>query len=76
MVEAWTSPTDRGKVWSDSEQTDAMCMVGLERNHYERLPPGKTIDYDLYCQQLMRLKKGVEIIGRPWCSTMTTPDRT
>ena len=32
MVEAWTSPTDRGKARPDLEQSDAMCMVGLERN--------------------------------------------
>ncbi|GBP89443.1 Mariner Mos1 transposase [Eumeta japonica] len=28
--------------------------------HYELLPPGKTINSDLYYQQLMRLKKEVE----------------
>ena len=33
MVEAWTSPTNRGKAVPDSEQSGAMCMVGLERNH-------------------------------------------
>ena len=30
--------------------------------YYELLPPGKTIGSDLYCQQLMRLKKAMEKI--------------
>ena len=33
MVEAWTSLIDRGKGQPDSEQSDAMYMVGLERNY-------------------------------------------
>ncbi|KAJ0172890.1 hypothetical protein K1T71_011066 [Dendrolimus kikuchii] len=28
--------------------------------HYELLPPGRTIDSELYCEQLMRLKQKVE----------------
>ena len=32
--------------------------------HYELSPPGKTIDSDLYCQQLMKLKKLWRKTGR------------
>ena len=32
MVVAWTNPTNRGKARPDSEQSDAICMLGLERN--------------------------------------------
>ena len=39
MVEAWTSPTDRGKAQPDSEQNVAMCMVGKKRNHPKRMIP-------------------------------------
>ena len=57
MVEAWIRPTCRGKARPDSEQSDAMRMwwdwKGIV---YEFLPLGKTIDSDLYCQQLMKLK--------------------
>ncbi|GBP76075.1 hypothetical protein EVAR_46943_1 [Eumeta japonica] len=36
-------------------------MIELEGHYYkELLPPGKTMDSDLYCQQLMRLKQEVE----------------
>lgn len=28
--------------------------------YYELLPPGKTVDSDLYCQQLMRLKQSIQ----------------
>ncbi|KAL0895718.1 hypothetical protein ABMA27_011790 [Loxostege sticticalis] len=28
--------------------------------HYELLPPGRTIDSELYCEQLMRFKQKVE----------------
>ncbi|CAH2243567.1 jg12878 [Pararge aegeria aegeria] len=28
--------------------------------HYDLLPPGRTIDSELYCEQLMRLKQEVE----------------
>ncbi|GBP35293.1 Histone-lysine N-methyltransferase SETMAR [Eumeta japonica] len=41
-----------------------MCVVVLEVIiHYELLLPGKTINSDLYCQQLMRLKQEVENNG-------------
>ncbi|GBP88584.1 hypothetical protein EVAR_68614_1 [Eumeta japonica] len=30
--------------------------------HYELLPPSKTINSDVYCQQLMKLKEEVEKI--------------
>jgi len=31
-----------------------------KRIHYELLPPGKTIDSDLYYRQLMRLKRSIK----------------
>lgn len=36
-----------------------MCLVRLEV-HYELLPPSKTIDFDLYCQQLTSSKQVIE----------------
>ncbi|GBP71242.1 Mariner Mos1 transposase [Eumeta japonica] len=35
--------------------------------HYELLPPGKTINSDLYCQQLMRLRHNAT--SRPYLAT-------
>ncbi|GBP83024.1 Mariner Mos1 transposase [Eumeta japonica] len=38
-----------------------MCMVGLEGHYfYELLPPDETINLNLYCQRLMRLKQEAE----------------
>ena len=56
MVEAWTSPTDRGKGQPDSEQSNTMCMVGLKSLLWA-FATGKNYRY---CQQLMRLKKAIE----------------
>ncbi|GBP44598.1 Dolichyl-diphosphooligosaccharide--protein glycosyltransferase subunit 2 [Eumeta japonica] len=50
--------------------------------HYELLPPGKAINSDLYCQQLMKLKQELEkkrlelSIERVWFFTMIMPDHT
>ncbi|GBP77055.1 Mariner Mos1 transposase [Eumeta japonica] len=50
--------------------------------HYELLPPGKTIDSDLYCLQLMRFKEEVEkkclesINRKSVVFTMITPDHS
>ncbi|KAJ0174901.1 hypothetical protein K1T71_010009 [Dendrolimus kikuchii] len=61
--------------WSKAGQaSQTVAKPGLTRNkvmlcvwwdwkgiiHYELLPPGKTIDSELYCEQLMRLKQKVE----------------
>lgn len=65
----------RKRSWSKHGQaSQTVAKPGLTRNkvmlcvwwdwkgivHYELLPPGKTIDSDLYCQQLMRLKEALE----------------
>ncbi|GBP87889.1 Beta-1,3-galactosyltransferase 5 [Eumeta japonica] len=67
----------RKKSWSKSEQTpQTIAKPGLTCNklmlrvwwnwkdiiHHDVLPPGKTINLDLYCQQLMRFKHEVEKI--------------
>jgi len=50
--------------------------------HYELLPPGQTIDSNLYCQQLERLRQAIEkkrpeLINRKASSSITTtPDPT
>ncbi|GBP80772.1 Histone-lysine N-methyltransferase SETMAR [Eumeta japonica] len=41
-------------------RNDSMLMYSGIEIHYKLLLPGKTINLDLYCQQLMRLKQGVE----------------
>ncbi|KAJ0175787.1 hypothetical protein K1T71_008946 [Dendrolimus kikuchii] len=61
--------------WSKTGQTSqTVAKPGLTRNkvmlcvwwdwkgiiHYELLPPGRTVDSELYCEQLMRLKQKVE----------------
>ena len=84
----------RKRSWSKHGQApQTVAKPGLTRNivmlcvwwawegivHYELLPPGKTIDSDLYCQQMMKLlrKTGRSCcIGRAWCSILATPDRT
>ncbi|KAJ0181486.1 hypothetical protein K1T71_003571 [Dendrolimus kikuchii] len=65
----------RKKSWSTAGQaSQTVAKPGLTRNkvmlcvwwdwkgiiHYELLPPGRTIDSELYCEQLMRLKQKVE----------------
>ncbi|KAA5779762.1 hypothetical protein F3H09_32330, partial [Pseudomonas aeruginosa] len=58
--------------------TDTVTKLGLTRNkvmlcvwwdwkgiiHYELLPPGRTIDSELYCEQLIRLSKKLRESGR------------
>ncbi|GBP30135.1 hypothetical protein EVAR_94980_1 [Eumeta japonica] len=53
----------------------------LEKNfiHYDLLTPGKTINSDLYCQRLMRLRQEVEKKQSKLYNskfTMITPDHT
>ncbi|GBP42099.1 Mariner Mos1 transposase [Eumeta japonica] len=86
-----TCEKDRQKQTSSTDYS----KTGLTRNklmlcvwwdwkgiiHYELLPPGKTINSDLYCQQLMRLKQEVEKTVRidqqkNGFFTMITPDHT
>ncbi|TLM46186.1 hypothetical protein FEC26_18845, partial [Acinetobacter baumannii] len=65
----------RERLWSKAGQaSQTLAKPGLTRNkvmlcvwwdwkgiiHYELLPPGRTIDSELYCEQLMRLKQEVE----------------
>ncbi|KAL0859687.1 hypothetical protein ABMA27_010802 [Loxostege sticticalis] len=65
----------RKRSWSKAGQAaQTVAKPGLTRNkvmlcvwwdwqgiiHYELLPPGRTIDSELYCGQLMRLKQEVE----------------
>ncbi|KAJ0176797.1 hypothetical protein K1T71_007976 [Dendrolimus kikuchii] len=65
----------RKRSWSKAGQaSQTVAKPGLTRNkvmlcvwwdwkgiiHYELLPPGRTIDSELYCEQLMRLKQKVE----------------
>ena len=67
----------RKRSWSKAGQTSqTVAKPGLTRNkvmlcvwwdwkeiiHYELLQPGRTIDSELYCEQLMRLKQ--ELINR------------
>ena len=61
MVEAWASLTSRGKARPDSEQS-MVCVWWDWKGivHYKLLPSGKTIYSDLYCQQLMRLRKSFD----------------
>ncbi|KAA5582484.1 hypothetical protein F3G14_18510, partial [Acinetobacter baumannii] len=62
----------RKRSWSKAGQaSQTVAKPGLTRNkvmlcvwwdwkgiiHYELLPPGRTIDSELYCEQLMRLKQ-------------------
>ncbi|KAL0852079.1 hypothetical protein ABMA28_000324 [Loxostege sticticalis] len=65
----------RKRSWSKAGQaSQTVAKPGLTSNkvmlclwwdwkgiiHYELLPPGRTIDSELYCEQLMRLKQEVE----------------
>jgi [histone H3]-lysine36 N-dimethyltransferase SETMAR len=65
----------RKRSWSKAGQaSQTVAKPGLTRNkvmlcvwwdwkgiiHYELLPPGRTIDSELYCEQLIRLKQEVE----------------
>ncbi|GBP52531.1 Mariner Mos1 transposase [Eumeta japonica] len=65
----------RKRVWSKGTQAlQVISKSGLTRNklmlcmwwdwkgliHYESLPPGETIDSDLYRYQMMRLRQEVE----------------
>ncbi|KAL0902444.1 hypothetical protein ABMA27_000309, partial [Loxostege sticticalis] len=48
---------DYGETRVNSQQGDALVKDII---HYELLPPGRTIDSELCCEQLMRLKQEVE----------------
>ncbi|KAJ0183809.1 hypothetical protein K1T71_000232 [Dendrolimus kikuchii] len=69
----------RKRSWSKAGQaSQTVAKPGLTRNkvmlcvwwdwkgiiHYELLPPGRTIDSELYCEQLMRLNKKLRESGR------------
>ncbi|GBP79381.1 Mariner Mos1 transposase [Eumeta japonica] len=74
-----TCEKNHGKKASTPEAT---AKLGLNRNklmlcviwdwkdiiHYELLPPGKTINSNLYCQQLIRLKQEVEKTRSELCN--------
>jgi len=58
----------------DAKKKMVLCVWGDRKRivHYELLPLGKTIDSDLYCQQLMRFKQWIqekwpELINRKRC---------
>ncbi|GBP12785.1 Mariner Mos1 transposase [Eumeta japonica] len=54
------SSTDYSKIRINCNKL--MLCIWWDWKHiinYELLPPDKTINSDLYCQQLMRLKQGV-----------------
>ncbi|GBP66241.1 hypothetical protein EVAR_85611_1 [Eumeta japonica] len=75
--------TDRRQFAYISEMTERILMrfswacKGI--NHYELLPPGKSINSDQYCQKLMRLKQEIEkkrselINRRMWFFTIFNP---
>jgi len=60
---SWSKQDEALQMIARSELTPKkvmLCLMGLEKIvHYELLPPGKTIDSDLYCQQL-RLKRLIQ----------------
>ncbi|CAH2243064.1 jg18671 [Pararge aegeria aegeria] len=62
VVKGRSGFTDCGETRVNSQQGDAVCVVGLQ-GHNSLLPPGRTIDCELYCEQMMRLKQEVE---RKW----------
>jgi len=59
VVEAKWSSANGGKARIDAKKSDAVCVVGLERNRSLRAT-GQTIDFNLYCQQLERLCQAIE----------------
>jgi len=82
VVEARWSSANSGK-GQDWRQEKWCCVLWDWKGivHYELLPPGQTIDSNLYCQQLERLcqaieRKRSELINRKGVVFMTTPDPT
>jgi len=50
---------DKGRI--DAKKSDAVCVCGGKRNvHYELLLPSQTINFNLYCQQLQKLRQAIE----------------
>ncbi|GBP89734.1 Putative uncharacterized protein FLJ37770 [Eumeta japonica] len=59
-VKRQVNSKDHSKTQINSQEVDAMCMVGSEGHYsYQPLAPDKTINPDLYCQELIDSRKKI-----------------
>jgi hypothetical protein len=57
MVQIRGGTKTYSKEKSSLQKINDLCLVGYGRDLYEHLRPNKTINYEVYCQQLDRVNE-------------------